>query len=293
MRRIALALVALAWGCTEEPAFEPPRPAITTEPPVAAPTASERPPSPPCGHPTPLDVHHDAAGRVDRLHATLVARGIEGKFLVDTGALRSYATHTGVPEESKNADTVLDCKAMTFPIIARPNAMTTPNGEPRRGVLGADLLRHGAVFDFDLRAGTLRWYEPPPPPPAGAVVLPVEYRKGWLIASGIEVDGRDVKLVIDTGATNVIIIDKVPRPGEVREDILDGTASPVTLYNGEGDVAFVGGAPRRVPVSRSDDFPTLQGLIQDLGGDVAGLLGITSLGTERIVLGREALYVML
>lgn len=292
-RRAWLGFCLFVCGCsgaveTSEPAATSP---ASPEPPAAS--ATVRPPSPPCGHPTPLDVHHDTAGRVDRLHATLTARGIEGKFLVDTGSLQSYATHSGVPEESNKAPTVIDCKATTFPIIARPRAATTPEGEPRRGVLGADLLRHGAVLDFDLRAGTLRWYEPAPPPPAGAVVLPIEYRKGWLIASGVQVDGREVKLVVDTGATNVILIDKTPRPGEVREDIVDGTTSPVTLYNGEGDVAFAGGAARRVPVSRSDDFPTLQGLISDLGGDVAGLLGITSLGRERIVLGREALYVVL
>jgi len=46
-------------------------------------------------------------------------------------------------------------------------------------------------------------------------------------------------------------------------------------------------------VDRTDAFPTLEGLIANLGGDVAGLLGLTSLGRERIILSRESLILLL
>ena len=129
--------------------------------------------------------------------------------------------------------------------------------------------------------------------PPGAIVLPIEYRNGWLVASGIKVDGRDVKLVVDTGASNVILVDKLPRAGEVREDTVDGTASAITLYHGDGEIAFAGDVARHVPVDRTDSFSTLEGLIANLGGDVAGLLGLTSLGRDRIILTRESLVVVL
>ena len=248
--------------------------------------------APACEQPAPLLVHHDEAGRVDRVHARLTARGMVGSYLVDTGSLTSFVTHSG-SEEGTSASTRIFCQETTLPIIARLRPGTTPTGEPQAGVLGSDLVAHGAVLDLDLARGTLSWYQPAPLVPPGSVVLPIEYRNGWLVASGIQVDGRDVKLVVDTGASNIILVDKLPRAGEVREDTVDGTASAITLYHGDGAVTFAGDIARHVPVDRTDSFPTLEGLIANLGGDVAGLLGLTSLGRDRIVISRESLFLVL
>ena len=249
-------------------------------------------PAPTCQQPAPLLVHHDEAGRVDRLHARLTARGLVGSYLVDTGSLTSFVTHSG-SEDGASASTVIFCQRTSLPIIARLRPGTTPSGEPQAGVLGSDLVAHGAVLDLDLARGALSLYEPARAVPPGAIVLPIEYRNGWLVASGIKVDGRDVKLVVDTGASNVILVDKLPRAGEVREDTVDGTASAITLYHGDGEIAFAGDVARHVPVDRTDSFSTLEGLIANLGGDVAGLLGLTSLGRDRIILTRESLVVVL
>jgi hypothetical protein len=295
----ALALVAIALvvstGCaalTSSPDDAPPASLEDRAPAVGRAWPGRAPPAPPCGEPTPLLVHHDAAGRVDRVHAQVTARGVLGSYLVDTGSLTSFATHSG-DERGASARATIACTETSLPIIARLRPGTTPEGLPQSGVLGADLVKHGEVLDLDLASGTLGWYSPAPPPPAGAVVLPVEYRNGWLVASGIRVDGRDVKLVVDTGATNVIVVDKAPRANEVREDTVDGTASPVTLFHADGDVSFVGGLERRIPVDRTDAFATLEGLIASLGGDVDGLLGMTALGRDRVILGRDSLVVLL
>lgn len=245
-----------------------------------------------CPEPAALLVHHDSAGRVDRVHATLTARGIRGPYLVDTGSFASFATSTG-DEVAPSAQTTLACSETTLPIIGRLRPGSTPDGTPQAGVLGANLVAHGAVLDLDLKKATLGWYQPAPAPPPGAVVLPVERRKGWLIASGIRVRGRDVKLVIDTGATNVILVDPTPRAGEIREDTVDGTASAITLWHGDGEISFAGGAVRHVPIDRTDQFATLQGLISELGSDVEGLLGITAMGRDRIIIGRDSLMIVL
>jgi hypothetical protein len=249
-------------------------------------------PAPTCEEPAPLLVHHDGSGRVDRLHARLTARGELGSYLVDTGSLKSFVTHSGT-EASTSASTVIFCQTMKLPIIARLRPGTTPDGEPQAGVLGSDLVAHGSVLDLDLANGGLSWYQPAKAPPAGAVVLPIEYRNGWLVASGIKLHGRDVKLVVDTGATNVIVVDKTPRDNEVREETVDGTASPIVLFHGTDEVSFGGGRTRHVPVDRTDSFPTLEGLIAQLGSDVAGLLGLTSLGRERVIISKESLIIML
>ncbi len=295
----SLVLFAAACGAVESAPEEVREPAAESRVPATPPMWGKHAArAPACEEPTPLLVHHDAAGRVDRLHAQLTARGLLGNFLVDTGSLKSFATHNG-SEDSTSASTVIYCTTMKLPIIARLRPGTTPDGQPQNGVLGSDLVAHGWALDLDLVKGNLAWYEPGAapstvhPPEAGAVVLPIELRNGWLVASGIRVGGRDVKLVVDTGASNVIVFDKTPRTNEVREETVDGTASPIVLFHGEGEVTFAGDVTRHVPVDRTDAFPTLEGLIAELGSDVVGLLGMTSLGRERVVISGESLTLVL
>lgn len=247
--------------------------------------------APSCDAPTPLLVHRDSAGHVDRVHASLTARDRPGYFLLDTGSLRSFATYEG-NESSSTAKTVIACSATTLPIIARLRPGSTPDGAPQSGVLGSDLMAHGSVLDLDLRRGTLGWYQPAPKAPPGSVVLPIEWRNGWLVASGIVVDGRSVKLVVDTGSTNIIWLDGTPRAGEVREETVDGTANKVVLFHGEGRVKLGDGETLPLPVDRTDDFATLKSLAMSLGGDVDGLLGMTALGRDRVILGRDALVIV-
>jgi hypothetical protein len=254
-----------------------------------------RPAEAACEKPAPLHVHHDDAGRVDRLHVQLPAQGALGEFLLDTGSLKSFVTRSGDGTEP-SADTTLFCQSMTLPIIARLRPGTTPTGLPQAGVLGSDLVAHGSVLDLDLVNGHLEWYDAVPGRPAlpaRAMVVPIERRNGWLVASGIKVQGRAVKLIVDTGSSNIIVVGNTPRFGEVREDTVDGTASAVTLYHALGDVDFGDGVVRHVPVDRTDAFDTLEGLIANLGGDVAGLLGLTALGRERIVIGESSLMLVL
>lgn len=247
-----------------------------------------------CASPTPLLVHHDSAGRVDRVHAMLTARGQRGPYLIDTGSLASFTTHSGAEQEdAKSATAMLACNETTLPIIGRLLPGTTPGGEPQAGVLGANLMAHDGVLDLDLKKAALNWYQSAPTPPAGAVVLPVERRKGWLVVSGIRLRGRDVKLVVDTGASNVIVLDKTPQPGETREDTVDGTASPITLWHSEGEISFGDGPTRHVPVDRTDAFKTLEDVVSELGNDVQGLLGITALGRDRVIISAESLMVVL
>jgi hypothetical protein len=292
----ALGAAALGCGAIDPNAVDRP-PQESADVRVPAPASSSTAHSAPaavCAEPAPLLVHHDRGGRVDRVHATLTARGRRGPFLVDTGSRTSFATHEG-DEEPRSANTVIACRETSLPIIARIRPGTTPDGQPQAGVLGADLVAHGAVLDLDLARRTLLWIPPELPPPIvpSSVVLPIELRSGWLVASGIRLGGRDVKLIVDTGASNVIIVSQEPRPGEIREETVDGTAAPITLYRGTGELAFAGGPAREVPVDRSDSFATLESLIAQLGGDVDGLLGMSSLGVDRVVIGSESMTIVL
>jgi predicted aspartyl protease len=273
-------------GATDEVPLPPPA-ATNDAPPPSRPSA----PTKPC-EPALLDVHKDANGFVDRIHARVDALGKNGPFLVDTGTSRTFALRAAAEEDTYNTPAVIACRSTVIPVFDRGSLGTTPEGEPQIGRLGVDLLRRGA-YDLDLRAGTFMWTDTSPAKPERAVVLALEPRSGFLVASGVRVDGRDLKLLVDTGAHNILVMSKTPRPGERATIATDGTGKEFTLYAAHGDVALAGGATRRLPVDRAASFPTLEALIADLGSDIEGLLGLSALGDERIVISHDALTVVL
>jgi hypothetical protein len=274
-------------ACTAE------APPTSAPPPELIEAVATPPPSRPAAacEPTPLAVHKDGRGFVDRLHASIAAFDDEqAYFLVDTGSQTSFAV---APPENWNAprstSTVIACKGTTLPVVTREPA-STPGGAIQRGVLGLDLVRWDAVLDLDLRGGTLSWYGAPARAlPASATIVPLEWKNGWLVASGVVVDGKPVKLVLDTGSPHVFLMGQTPRDGEVEIHDTDGTGAPVTYYTADGDVALPGRRAMRVPVDRAADFPTLEKIIADVGGDVSGLLGIGVLGDRRVVIEKTQL----
>lgn len=283
------AVVSACTGGSGEPLDPTPEPSPASSDAPAAPPPST--PKSTC-RPGTLDVHKSAAGFVDRIHARVDALGKTGPFLVDTGTSRTFALRTSSADDTYNTPAVIACRSTMIPVFDNQGMGTTPEGEPQSGRLGVDLLARGA-YDLDLRAGTFFWTDTTPAKPARAVVLALEPRDGFLVASGVRVDGRDTKLIVDTGAHNILVMSDVERPGETASIATDGTGKEFTLYSADGAVSIAGGAERRIPVDRAAAFPTLEKLIQELGPDIDGLLGLSALGDERIIVTQDALTVVL
>jgi hypothetical protein len=110
-----------------------------------------------------------------------------------------------------------------------------------------------------------------------------------MVASGIQLDGKDVRLILDTGSPHVVFLSSTPRAGETRIRGEDGNGEPLTLYESTIDISFGGGPARSVTVDRTESFPTLQKSIADIGEDISGLLGLSALGQQRIVISRDTL----
>lgn len=283
------AVVSACTGGSGEPLDPAPEPA-------PAPSAEPSPPPPSTPkstcRPGTLDVHKSADGFVDRIHARVDALGKVGPFLVDTGTSRTFALRTSSDDDTYNTPAVIACRSTVIPVFDNQGMGTTPDGELQSGRLGVDLLSRGA-YDLDLRAGTFLWTDTTPATPPRAVVLALEPRDGFLIASGVRVDGRDTKLIVDTGAHNILVMSDVERPGETASTARDGTGEEFTLYTAAGAVSLAGGKDRRIPVDRAASFPTLEKLIQQLGTDIDGLLGLSALGDERIIVSSDSLVVVL
>jgi hypothetical protein len=259
--------------------------------PISAPPGAHvelTPPAPTCTD-AALAVHKDERGFVARLHASVEAMNQDTAFLVDTGSERTFAVTTSWGPKSTSA--VIGCKRTTIPLVSRDSVAVTPDGRQQRGMLGADLLEHDAFLDLDLRAGRLAWTGDAPELPEEAAVVPIEWRKGWLIASGVVVDGKERRLILDTGSPHVFLMGKTPRDGETTVVDTDGTGATITYFVADGDVALPGREKQRVPVDRAEEFPTLENLITTLGADIEGLLGLDALGDRRIVISKRSLVV--
>lgn len=293
MLRISVgALTALSVSACSGAIAEPPRNDLLTEP-----TATAVMPAPPekdtkstdvC-EPGTLDVHKDERGLVDRLHARVEALDRSGPFLVDTGTSRTFASRIN-DDPVYNTPAIIACRSTVIPVFDRGTG-TTPSGEAQSGRLGVDLLMRGA-YDLDLANGSFTWATVSPPPPSGAIVLPLETRHNWLVASNVVVDGKAVKLLVDTGAHNILLMSKSARAGEHTFKGMDGTGAEVTLFGADGEVSLAGEKPRRLPVDRAETFPTLEKVIEGVGNDVVGLLGLSALGDKRIILSRDALVIV-
>jgi hypothetical protein len=109
-----------------------------------------------------------------------------------------------------------------------------------------------------------------------------------LVASGVQLDGEDVRLILDTGSPHVVILSKTPRPHEKTIQAEDAHGEPLTLYSSTIEIAFNGGPSYSVTVDRAASFPALEDTVAALG-NVVGLLGLDALGHDRIVISKDTL----
>jgi hypothetical protein len=237
---------------------------------------------------TPLKVFDEKPGTLLQLAASLPTQSGSAPFLIDTGSAWSFVFGT------QNLSTELCCVSVSLPHVAGKVGWQLPDGTTPAGLLGSDLVSEGATLDLRIGENRLFWWRDPPEIPTAAARVPLEYRPigsmdAGLVASEIYLDGKKVRLMLDTGSPHVLIMSATPRPKEVEVHTFDGMGNPVTLYTSTIKISFAGGPERVVAVDRAETFPVLEQTIVDLGGDVAGLLGLSALGHQRIVLGRGLL----
>jgi hypothetical protein len=248
---------------------------------------------------SPLLTVDESPGNLLRLYTTLPLGGTDAPFLIDMGSPTSFVyagiADGGIASCSPNGGhTAISCVPADLPGCPGVGE-TTPDNSVVRGTLGTDLVARGAALDLGIAQSRFWWWRTPPAPPAGATRVALQYNEGTgaLVATGIKLDGRDVRLMVDTGSPHVLILSSTPRPNETVVHTADGNNNPVTLYTSTIQISFGAGSARTVAVDRADTFPDLEGLFAQLGGNVDGLLGLNALGHERIVISKgELAFVM-
>jgi hypothetical protein len=251
---------------------------------------------------SPLHAVDESKGVLEEIYVDLpTGQGGTVPFIVDMGGAFSYWTSAAAPDAGMSfvpdaGTTSISCVSATLPSLSGATLGTTEDGTPFAGALGVDLVTRGGVLDLRIRDGELVWLRETPPAPANATTLPLTlhtsnnpYASNRLVASGVQLDGKDVRLMLDTGSPHVLIISAAPRPNETMIQTEDGNGEPVTLYTSTIEIALGGGAKHTVTVDRAASFPTLEKVFAALDDGVTGLLGLDALGHDRIVIAKDTL----
>lgn len=201
-------------------------------------------------------------------------------FLFDTGAAATHLTHPlGGPSVIARAGTVrLGCKPLTldsWPLVDMPKH----DGLDLIGVLGADAVTMELV-ELDLRADVLRVHRRVPDEVAGWPVVAIELVHG-VILTRATVDGRSMRMLLDTGTDTVVLLTENPGPGQVASTT-DAAGAPMKLVWGTAQLAWEGTDARRVPAWRTRAHPMFERHAQLLGG-VDAILGLAPLGNRRLL----------
>jgi hypothetical protein len=248
---------------------------------------------------SPLHAYDESPGVLEQIYVDLPSGSASAPFIVDMGSPISYWAGLPLPEGGLDltldgGTTTISCARETLPTLRGVTLGSDPDGVPFAGALGVDLVTRGAAIDLRIADSRFVWWHTPPSPPAGATVVPLTlYRSAdaynTLVASGIQLDGKEVRLILDTGSPHVVLVSKTPRPGEVMIHSEDANGEPLTLYTSTIEVSFGGGPKHTVAVDRTASFPSLEGTIAVIGEDVVGLLGLDALGHRQIVISRDNL----
>jgi hypothetical protein len=230
----------------------------------------------------PADASHDACTASDvplietpqRLHVAVTHAGAPALLLVDTGSSTTFLHEPlGSPDPVPHAGAIeLGCD--TLELDGRPVAPEDPvGGVPTIGTFGVDRLLPGPTT-VDLARAVIEHVAP-----ADAATWPhasYDVVRGLVLAH-VSLDGQPVRLMVDTGSPATLWLGQPAQPGDVEVDTTDAEGNLVRLYAGTATLA-IGDSTATIDVLRAPSFPYFEQTVAALGGNVAGLLGLSSLG---------------
>jgi hypothetical protein len=221
-------------------------------------------------------------------YVPVVHEGADAAFLVDTGSGLTFLREpVNGPDPVLDAGTVaLGCETLSLIGRAEAAQMAAPNGLPVIGTLGVDQFLNGPT-QLDFATQLLSFNVPGQPfdPGDAGATAPFDLVKGMVLAHAT-LDGTEVRLMFDTGSEDTLWLGAQPEPGDEEVQTTDALGNPVTLWLGTVTLGL-GAYTAVVPVLRAPSFPYFAQTVADLGGNIQGLLGLSSMGT-RVVIDPQA-----
>jgi hypothetical protein len=214
-----------------------------------------------------------------RLYVSVQSQSAPALLLVDTGSQITFLQEPlGSPDPQSDAGSIeLGCE--TLELDGRPESpFPAVAGVPVLGTFGDDQLSKGpskldianAVAEFhqpgDHFAEAASW-------PATGLAWPA----GYAVVDAT-LDGTPLQLQLDTGAFDTIWVGQAAQPGDTETQTTDAYGDPITLYIGHATLT-IGTWSGTVEIARAPSFPSFTQTWQELGVNVSGLFGLSSMGS--------------
>lgn len=213
-------------------------------------------------------------GVLRRLYVAVSRAGQPALLFLDTGNARSML-HAS-QDDGTSESILIGCRSFELPLL-RHRAEAPFEGLEVIGTLGTDYFRDD-VFEIDLARNALR--RAPAADTATWHSIPLEVIQGIAIVRG-HVGGRDLRLMLDTGTDDLLLLGAAEGLSVTTTDVSNNT---LTLVYREEWFAFPGAAPRLVPAWHTLSHPAFEEHVEQLGGNVDGIVGLTTLEHHRIQL---------
>jgi len=245
-------------------------------------TDTASPSAPPCEIP----LRTVSYGDTDRYFVDVVIDGATEVWQLDTGSGLTFRSE-GVDAPSYTPELgTLDAGCGPFPFAGRalPPGFGGPDGAVIAGLIGMDfLLQQHVVLEVD--AERMLHLDGPPDWP-DAVRAPFDDVQSHALVP-VTLDGEDVRLMYDTGGGHTLWVGQDGRPGDDVQLVQDAEGNVFEIYVGTGEVEL-GPLTRTVPVARAPTFPYFSETVEALGGDLHGLLGVTTFPGEALYFDGDA-----
>lgn len=224
-----------------------------------------------------------------RFYVPVTFEGEEALFFIDTGSSLTFLElGPDDPDFVEDAATIqIGCETLTIPGRGGLAPLQDAFGKKVIGFLGADFLIERTAL-LDVANETLTRPAPPDAIAQAAAWPALAYDdvQGHVIAP-VELDGTPVRLMLDTGAYDTLWLGQQGQPGDREIQTTDAEGNLLTFYLGEVDLTMAGRETITVPVLRAPSFPYFEQTVEQLGGNIHGLLGLTSFGGRAMLFDGE------
>ena len=225
-----------------------------------------------------------------RLYVPVEVDGRPGLFFIDTGSGLTFL-NLGPDERGFEKDAAMltiGCETLSIPARGGLESLGEAFGQPVLGFLGVDyLIESTSLLDMPGQR-VVR------PAPAQSVaeaeawsVLPYENVEGMVIAP-VVLDATPVRLMLDTGAFHTLWLGQQGEPGDQEVQTADAEGNPLSFFLGEVDLEMAARDVVTVPVLRAPSFPYFEQTVANLGGNIHGLLGLTSFRERALLFDGDA-----
>lgn len=278
-RSHALALALALLACGDDSAAIGGAPAGGNNTGGQAPTAGA-PPLGGAGGEAPSCTENEVPLLIDdqRLYVPVEVDGEPGLFFIDTGSALTFL-NLGPDARGFEKDAAvltIGCETLSIPARGGLSSLGEAFGQPVLGYLGADyLIESTSLLDMPGE----RVVRPAPSTVAEEAtswpVLAYDNVQGHIIAP-VLLDATPVRLMLDTGAFHTLWLGQQGEPGDQEIETADAKGNPLFFYLGEVDLEMAARDVVSVPVLRAPSFPYFEQTVASLGGNIHGLLGLTS-----------------